>query len=823
MLPKNLSSSYQQYKNDTDSIASYLATTAKRYGYVSESKSKSAKKRAKARNTAGPAASDASQSNVSGSQGRRTYTIAIKDFTVFAEFVAAQNDPPVQVSAKFASLLDRAIATREWFAGAVSPHLPDDAQKLESDDRHAFFLGVLKKVRNVLAPRFAQGYVPAKKQPKSMHDVLNMFEHLNLEEPSEAFEQAPNVAVAPLKPEDADADYKAERIDSLQESFLAFYLLLSDLNSLRDEVSRAWEGYKCGLIDLVAASITTNTAVDLARAMEEDLKDMFSKHGGADKMLIMYYHGQCMQAGTTESYKERPGDEMNFRMYKVADLLFWPAFILLSSFSDVIQPKSLPEMKPGFFGTYAPSSDRSRKSSREKFQEDKILLLELLPELLVLFHGTERTQAEDEFTRGFRIFSKTKEVPLWLAFAATLFLDIHHILRDEVDFCFKRLADTADYVVKSINQILEFHSDLKVENWPAQNDEVMKAFAAEIKYWIQDDPHLVAARQLKRRNMPEPFYLFRKHPWSCGLWKYYIQVHFQELSIAFVNAWGSIMFCGHLYNALQQEKLITNQWTDMDIVFTLQGTDTFFIGEPPTNPENYLKRFSLAIGASATSVSGKARKKKGIVHSKRGPQGFKELAPVLRTFRERFSDKTARFELRTEDVEKILEQADWEVEMDDEDRAATLYKDSDRKPGEKKAPIKKLTPSKLLGILRATLHAEIMELSFDYLLLHRFCWRLLRAVKDKCRNWLIAMYGPEYIEKENQLPFVVGYILMTATNTQRLGELMKVKKTDEVTSKVMMDAAEALQCMLDTDAGKMVMIILNRVFGVEIQIEEERK
>ena len=44
---------------------------------------------------------------------------------------------------------------------------------------------------------------------------------------------------------------------------------------------------------------------------------------------------------------------------------------------------------------------------------------------MVFAKATERAPAEDEFVRGLRIFFKTKKIPLWLAFATTLFLDIH--------------------------------------------------------------------------------------------------------------------------------------------------------------------------------------------------------------------------------------------------------------------------------------------------------------------------------------------------------------------------------------------------------------
>lgn len=97
-------------------------------------------------------------------------------------------------------------------------------------------------------------------------------------------------------------------------------------------------------------------------------------------MLQVYFAAQCIGADSSESYKERPGDDMNFTQSKLAEALFWPASLLLDAFCDLIKVNPTPEMKRGHYGVYNPSSDRNGKSSRAKFLEDKILLLEMLPE-----------------------------------------------------------------------------------------------------------------------------------------------------------------------------------------------------------------------------------------------------------------------------------------------------------------------------------------------------------------------------------------------------------------------------------------------------------
>jgi hypothetical protein len=810
MLPSILSSSYSRYKHDTDAIAGWLATTAKRFGYVSTTKSKSTRKKGKERKATGTTAQQA--------HGRPSYTVAIKDFTVLAEFIAGKKDPEIKVPPKLAALLDRTITARRWFSSNLAAYLKDDQQKQESDNRHVFFLGILERVRDILKPCYSAAHVPVPAKPKDVEEVMNLFEHLQVEETSKEFNKAPDIVVVPFDPASSDADYKAEReSEDMQEAFTALYFLLFDLNRLRTEVSRAWEGYKEGMVDLIAASITTNTAVDLARAMEDDMKDLLAKGGGADRMLELYYTSQCFAAGQTGPIP----DELNFELYEVADVLFWPATLLLQAFCELLEVNPTPDMKQGFYGTYNPPSDRSTKSNREKFQEDKILLLEMLPEFLYHCRTTpERPAAEDELTRGLRTMFQTKKVTLSVAFATTMFLDIHHCLRDGVDYAFKRLADAADFVRNEINQNFEFHKDLAIVNWPRLNDNILKEFLAFIKFWIQDDPHRQAAMKMKRVNIPKPYHFYRQHPWICGLWKYHIMIRFHELSIVFVNAWGSIMSCAHLYNAVQSEKMLKQHWKDMEVIMSMQGTDAFFVGEPPHNPDDYLKRFGLAMGMSAVNLTPRYnRKSKRLVHSKRGPQSLKELGPVLQMFKERFTDPNARLNLRTEDVEKIIQQCDWVFETDEDDRPTVMVKD----PDEAKKPIPKQLPAaKMLAHLVTMLHVEVAEISFDYLALHRFCWRLLRVLKDECQDQLIKMYGPNYIEKETELPFIVGYILMTASKTKQLGDLLKQQGSSEVTSAVLMKAADAVEEMLRSGAGEIVVgKILPSMLGVEIDFEYE--
>ncbi|KAI8933054.1 hypothetical protein NX059_009700 [Plenodomus lindquistii] len=809
MLPKNLLSTYRQYKDDTDNVAAWLANTAKALGFSSDPSEQINGHKKEGKATAGQEQKSKTNSD------RTTYAIPIKNFTILAEFIVSRGSPSVQVPARLGRLLDRAISTREVYSDAVSPHLPANVSTQQSADRHTFFLGVLKKVREILKPSYSKTYSPpVSKAPRSVEEVQNMFANLDVEEPSEEFQTAASAANTPSTAKKPNVRYTAEQPPCLLEEVLAIEFHLVDLKQFRLEVATCWESYKQGRLDLIGASIITNTAVDLARSMEQDLQHIIDKRGGVNQMLNMWMEGFCKECHTTVSDKEHPEDETNFKLYESADSIFCIPILLLSEFLSYVEPGVFVYVKRGQFGIYDPSSARESKTPREKFREDKALLMEMLPEFLIV--GCQNTPVDDELTRGLRTAFETKKIPLWLAFALQLYLDIHNCLRDRVDGAFAKLSKAASVARSSIKKSMEFRQELRSDNYPKENDAVMLALVKEIEMWIICDPHRAAAKRHKSINIPEPYRFFRQHPWLCGLWKYRIQIKLHEISVTFANAWGAVLYCAHLYNAVRSEKLLPHEWRDMELAFAIQRYSAFFLGSPPGNPEDYLKRYALAAGVSvtnfATSDKKNGRKIKGVRQSSRGGQNLSQQAHLLQTFKERYCGRSQQFDLRAEDITRILQKSEFSYIRNKNNNGVTFSRGKKVKSGfSKLSPTTKVASPQLLAILRLGIEMEMLELSYDYLALHRFCWRLLRAVRDRCRDRLIEMFGPGCIEKEARLPFLVKYILASATNSDRLPDFMNIKQTAEGTSAVLKDAADVIDAMMQTGEGNTVGIVLKKL------------
>jgi hypothetical protein len=109
-----------------------------------------------------------------------------------------------------------------------------------------------------------------------------------------------------------------------------------------------------------------------------------------------------------------------------------------------------------------------------------------------------------------------------------------------------------------------------------------------------------------------------------------------------------------------------------------------------------------------------------------------------------------------------------------------------------------------------------MHLTFDYFRLHRFCWMLLRTIKEACSSSLRQLFGPEYIERENQLPFLVGYLFMCAFSADKVGKEQGV----EARSKVFGEAVEAMEGLIASGAGGVCAKIMEQYFNYAVDWDE---
>lgn len=313
MLPNFLQSSLKIYKEDTNAVATWLAEKAKQCGYppdlldhneatVSKSLQASKRLKGKARKQAKDAASGQSkkpenlESN-SNLPARASYVIKVKDFTTLADHIAGFNKPVVKVPKSLAHTLDRAINLRKQHsAWSREQDVLDGANQYsnqaDADVGHSYFLSILERTREILRPRMPSGMVDDFLSKSSGDDQIssqmgNNFANLDIQEPSQAFLDAPNVENTFASPR-----YEAETLHTLEEQYLAAHCLFEDVSHIRGFIGRLWTDYLNGM-GLVAASITTNTAIDFVRSLEEVYLHQFPEKTDYESILEMFYKVQC--------------------------------------------------------------------------------------------------------------------------------------------------------------------------------------------------------------------------------------------------------------------------------------------------------------------------------------------------------------------------------------------------------------------------------------------------------------------------------------------------------------------------------------------------
>ncbi|CZR37340.1 uncharacterized protein FPRO_02400 [Fusarium proliferatum ET1] len=228
MLSPAYMSIYQQYKADTDSVATWLANTAKAHGYEAEA-------------SHGGASADAAKKKKK-KRGN------------------GNGKGPI----------------RRWF----SQKLANSGAKRHhrSDATHSHFVEALEKVRGYVKPIMEAGLfkpddLDKKTDVKTNHPAKGMFDVLNVYTPSEELLNAPDITPTP----EPETQYTVEEEVTWEDAFFAFAALLRDYDYLSQEIHSLWKKYASGELDLAAVALATNTAFEFAHSMEADIKKLMDE------------------------------------------------------------------------------------------------------------------------------------------------------------------------------------------------------------------------------------------------------------------------------------------------------------------------------------------------------------------------------------------------------------------------------------------------------------------------------------------------------------------------------------------------------------------
>ena len=114
--------------------------------------------------------------------------------------------------------------------------------------------------------------------------------------------------------------------------------------------------------------------------------------------------------------------------------------------------------------------------------------------------------------------------------------------------------------------------------------------------------------------------------------------------------------------------------------------------------------------------------------------------------------------------------------------------------------------------LRNILEIETKEMSFDYFLMHRVCWKLLRRINELCRPQITQLYGAGYLPKEHFLPLIPEFIFETIATSPPPGD-----GGLRMPNPLLVSTAKAFEELFEVEAD--AVIRRSSRLGIELDIE----
>jgi hypothetical protein len=654
-----------------------------------------------------------------------TYTIPVRHFIELAKAIVRSTNPMIVVPIDIYNLLCDVISLRKEVSQVMGQEVTQDDGQC---DGHSYFINVLERVKDILRPSTEKAGVKDEKRVETPDQKLgNIFEALDLEEPLDMTDSSSiSQSVQPDRKPPPKQTYDIERThDEILMSSLFFF---HDLSQIRELVRAVWMDYGQGLADLSTASLVTNTAIEvMQRNLEDHLAAMAGQHGAPNQDDWIYWVYAHICHDMDVHHREQPGDSINFATYHQADYVCLPVLDIVKEFIESVQSHRL---------VFVRGHDRCielSESPRERFEADQLFLNLLLSDLHnATILRLEAGPAIDDITRAFLDMkvSETKLTPLWLVFAMQMLLDIRRILGNDTSEAFQELQATGQRVTAVIRHYFQFSRNhgTQRENWHKDNDPQIVKFVGFVSVWINQDLISKAVRKQSKQSPEEqgielsPFFLMKQHPLLCGSLVYWLNLSLQEVGISLANAYDSILSAAHLYNAARQSNLLAISWPDMDYIISVHTNQRIFVGGPPTEPEDFFKRFQLVLGASVLNFARNRRAIRPQESSKDArSRRLRKSMPIHDIFRARYCTLETRAELTKAKLDVVTaEAAIRHPEMDHIVAYANQW-----------ANTRKLTSLQLLSILRVAIADEDLHLHFDYISMHIRCSTLFSEMRQK--------------------------------------------------------------------------------------------
>lgn len=419
---RSLTSTYREYKKDTEYIAGWLAWTSQRCGYTVSLKQKEEQKTPRLKGKARKAAK--AKTTIPKLNSEPLYTIKVSEFVAMARSIASF-EPKIEVPSALQTVFDRVILARtkvaNWFDKAHSDH--------GSNKRHSYFITILEEASVLLRP-----LVPRKETVSEHINVHNRFAGLKVEETDPLDELIPEVKESQL-PQVNPVMIEQDEQGLEEDFFFAIKSFLDDIFEVRKYVTKEWLSYTATGEGLTRTALLSNTAVDLVRCAEHQFEQMLvrpKKYPAIDFPVwtlpaLLFYNAH--DGFNTDADAVHIFIKPSLRTVPVEHaceqevFCMWRVYAALKMYTHLMKNQlrnSLTAITPAAFGI-----------PRERLPEETWDALFWIQIFRASNHVSQTGFALDEATRGIKHMVEQNEVPIWVTFAVQVHLDLIKIFGDD--------------------------------------------------------------------------------------------------------------------------------------------------------------------------------------------------------------------------------------------------------------------------------------------------------------------------------------------------------------------------------------------------------
>jgi hypothetical protein len=631
----------------------------------------------------------------------------------------ARNVPPDHDSENVLRILDQVIQARAECAAQYKYKSRHQA----SNETHEHFVSILKQVRHLL--RLSRPTTATYHQPCPSTDAStlnNRFELLELQQPLEW--EDTTIGSSPKK-----------QLSAVGDDVFAHFCFLLDCHRIRKQVRRTWKQCRDKKISLIAASLTTNVAIDNITKLHNDLVAEFPAYSSYESLeQILLDNDQPMKDDSSRFHaipEALPGHE---------------AYNVLSHFLQGYQEDS--------FRDFDPEDDQHELTSSTPDSHDVTkLLARSIPDIIcfLLAIGGENGPI-DEFSHMLQAFYNSRELRVPLVLACDIFVDINAIFLGDVQRAYHELRASALRAAVALKKLDVHQKLLQADCSIPITRETLASINLFIETAVQDDAVAnFRAAHIRPARATEPFYMLKHHPTLCGLLQFHLERSMCYVGIRLCNEWDCCMGVLHLYNVVKSQ---VPSWTDMETLISMYGESHLFKGKAPTKPKEQLKKYMLVAGVSDSLSRHNHRR----LQQTAGVLFFVKQ-PLLDIMRKRYSVQEGKKESAAllEDMKHLFKSDNDNPRTSLKIRALRQWKTQ-----------KRLDPVDMLALITEGVQEEEFQLYFDFVSLNRTCIELLRRLRNSLSETVAEVHWPNHLLENQYLCGTAWFILERLSHESNL-------------------------------------------------------